>query len=215
MHRELRFIKQSVKINKSNNDKLKKKKTEIKKSEINKSDIKRNMLLYKKIAVSVMAAVFLAILYMLIFSFSEQDGEASGSLSRMISEKCVEIMNTLSGKTWSYALMESMTEYFENPIRKLAHFMEYACMAVLVFAIWRPWKERNKRLYLLVILWVAVSAAGDEFHQLFVPGRYGSVADVFLDTCGGCFGMWLCVLAEKLIQRRKRKIENRFKKVKK
>lgn len=199
MHPELRYIRQSVKMNNTENNII---------------QLKNSKSYYKKIAVSVVAAVFLVLLYLLIFSFSEQDGETSGGLSRMLSEKCVEIMNSLSGKNWSQALMESMAEYFENPIRKLAHFMEYACMAVLVFAIWRPWKERNKKLYCLIILWVAVSAAGDEFHQLFVPGRCGSAADVFLDTCGGCFGICFCVLTENWMQRRKQKMKKRFRKVK-
>lgn len=165
------------------------------------SNMKQKKYKHKKIAVSVVAAVFLVLLYTIIFSFSEQDGETSGSLSHMISEKCVELMNAISGNNWTDALMRSMTEYFEHPIRKLAHFMEYAFMALLVYGMWRPWKARNKKLYLLVVLWVALSAAGDELHQLFVPGRYGSAADVFLDTCGGCFGVWLCVQMEKIAKR--------------
>ena len=93
----------------------------------------------KKIVVSSIAAIFLILLYMLIFSFSEQDGETSGGLSRMISEKCVELLNVLSGKHFSELMLESMAEYFENPIRKLAHFGEYAVMGCLLFGIWYPW----------------------------------------------------------------------------
>lgn len=144
-----------------------------------------------------MAAVMLLLLYSLIFSFSAQDAEQSGSLSHLISEKCVEIFNSLSGKRWTETFMRELTLYFENPIRKLAHFAEYACMGILVYTMWRPWKNRDRKLYGFVVLWVFLSAAGDEFHQLFVPGRYGSFADVLLDTCGGAFGMWMCVLLEK------------------
>lgn len=145
-----------------------------------------------------MAAVMLCLLYSVIFSFSEQDAEQSGSLSRLISEKCVEFINVLSGKQWTVVFQQKMAEYFENPIRKLAHFTEYACMGTLVYGIWRPWKNRDRKLYVLVILWVFLSAAGDEFHQLFVPGRYGCFADVLLDTCGGGFGVLCCVVIEKL-----------------
>lgn len=165
----------------------------------------QNKIFYRKMAVSVVAAVFLVALYALIFVFSGQDGETSGGFSRMISEKCVELVKSLSGKDWSAAVMDAMAEYFEHPIRKLAHFAEYAVMAVLVYAMWRPWKERNKRLYCLVILWIAVSAAVDEMHQLFIPDRYGNLADVLLDTCGGAFGTWCCVLAEKFVAHKERK----------
>lgn len=152
----------------------------------------------KKQAVTIVAALFLFLLYIVIFGFSAQDSEESGNLSHMISVRCVELANSLAGKNWSQSLMEGMVSYVEHPIRKLAHFMEYACMGVLVYAMWRPWRERGRKLCLLAVLWVLVSAAGDELHQLFVPGRYGSLADVLLDTCGGAFGALLCILAEKL-----------------
>lgn len=89
--------------------------------------------------VSSIATIFLVALYCLIFSFSEQDGEASGGLSRMITEKFVNILNALNGKTWSQMMLDSMADYFENPIRKLAHFCEYAVMGVLLFLLWYPW----------------------------------------------------------------------------
>lgn len=155
----------------------------------------------KQIAITVTAAVLLLALYMLIFGFSAQDGEQSGSLSQLISEKCVELMNALSGRHWSQVFMQSLAEYFEHPIRKLAHFSEYACMGILVYVIGSQWLERGKGLYLLTVLWVFVSAAADEFHQYFVPGRYASFADVCLDTCGGAFGMLFCLLILRIMRK--------------
>lgn len=151
----------------------------------------------RKMGITAVASILLILLYMLIFSFSAQDSEESGSLSRLISEKCVEIINNLSGRNWSDAMMKSFAEYFEHPIRKFAHFSEYACMGILVFVLWVQWMKKGKALYLLTVLWVFLSGAADEFHQLFVPGRYGSIADVLLDTAGGAFGLLLCVLAGK------------------
>ena len=180
----------------------------------------------KKIAVSVVAAILLVLLYLLIFAFSGQDGEESGSLSSMISEKCAELLNAISGKHWTQNVIDSMAAYFEHPIRKLAHFSEYACMGVLLYGVWRPWKERtrklyssppmhawNRKLYLLIVLWVFVSAGADEFHQLFVPGRYGCFADVVLDTCGGAFGLLVCVCVEKIVRRRKQKRKDKEKEI--
>lgn len=84
-------------------------------------------------------------------------------------------------------------------------------MGVLLYGVWRPWKERNRKLYLLIVLWVFVSAGADEFHQLFVPGRYGCFADVVLDTCGGAFGLLVCVYVEKIVRRRKQKRKDKGK----
>lgn len=185
----MRFIRQSVKMKNNNR---------------NNNQTRDKHLLARKIAVSMMAAVFLVLLYGIIFTFSAQDADESGSLSRYIAEKCVELFNSMSGKHWSQAVLDGWAAYWEHPIRKLAHFSEYACMGVLVYLLLRPWKKRDKSLYLIVILWVFLSAAADEFHQLFVPGRYGSFADVLLDTCGGSFGVVICVLLESVAAHRHR-----------
>lgn len=157
----------------------------------------------KKILITVSAAILLLALYVVIFGFSAQDAEQSGSLSMRISESAMEFLNSLVGGRWSRQFVEELAVYFEHPMRKLAHFGEYMCMGVLVFLIWSQWMKRGKRLYLLTVIWVFVSGALDEFHQLFVPGRWGSFADVCLDTCGGAFGLLLCVIVGKLLIRRK------------
>lgn len=151
-----------------------------------------------KVAVTVVTAFLLVCLYFIIFSFSGQDGETSGSLSQKISNECVEILQKVSGKDWTVAFCRELSEYLEHPIRKLAHFSEYACMGILVYALWCQWLKRDRRLYALVICWVLLSAIGDEVHQLFVPGRWGSIADVILDTCGGIFGLFVCLFAERI-----------------
>lgn len=151
----------------------------------------------KRVAVTVVTAILLVGLYFIIFSFSEQDGETSGSLSQKISQECVEIMQRVSGKDWTAAFSRELSEYLEHPIRKLAHFSEYACMGILVYVLWCQWMKRDRKLYTLVICWVLLSAIGDEVHQLFVPGRWGSVADVLLDTCGGIFGLLVCLSVER------------------
>lgn len=140
---------------------------------------------------TVPAAILLLALYIMIFSFSEQDGAQSESISRYISERCVDLFNRLANKNWGTAMQASLAEYFEHPLRKFAHFAEYSCMGVLVYFILRQWKNRGRVLYTIVVCWVFLSAALDEFHQYFVPDRYASLADVLLDTCGGIFGMLL------------------------
>lgn len=152
--------------------------------------------------VSIIAAVLLAFLYYAIFSFSEQDGETSGSLSLRISEKCVELINAFAGRHWTLDFRESLAAYFEHPIRKLAHFGEYACMGVLISILLSQWMQKRKSRYGITTLWVFLSAAADEIHQFFVPGRYGSFADVLLDTCGGIFGIFLLALFWKIFRKR-------------
>ena len=146
----------------------------------------------RKQALTVVSALLLSLLYFAIFSFSEQDGETSGGLSLSISRACAEVLDFISGRNWTDSYRESLALYFEHPIRKLAHFTEYACMGVLYFGIWGPWKQLRpfpKRMILLTTFLIALSASFDEIHQLFVPDRNGTPADVLLDTCGGLCGL--------------------------
>jgi VanZ family protein len=48
-------------------------------------------------------------------------------------------------------------------------------------------------LALLTLALCALFACGDEFHQIFVPGRTPLVSDVLLDSCGAMFAgfLWL------------------------
>lgn len=159
--------------------------------------------LKKKIVLTVLAATLLLLLYMIIFGFSAQDAEESGSLSQMVSQKCVDLLNDLSGKGWTMDYRKYLMEWVEHPLRKLAHFSEYACMGVLLYVLWSQWLSRGKRLYLLICGWLFVSAALDEFHQFFVPGRYCSLKDVLLDTCGGITGMLVCAGIAMLCKKRR------------
>lgn len=174
----------------------------------NREQMNLNREMIRKIIVSCIAGGLLIFLYLLIFSFSEQNGEQSGNLSYFISEKCVALLNSISGKHWTDVMMQGMAEYFEHPIRKLAHFSEYAVLGSLVFTLWAQWFKRERRWYLITVIWVFISACLDEFHQFFVPGRYASFLDVLLDTTGGIFGMLVCIGICKLWEnhyRRKRK----------
>ena len=154
-----------------------------------------------RIIISGISSALLLALYCIIFSFSDQDSEQSGSLSLMLSEKCVEFLNALTGKNWSEVFMEGLAVYFEHPIRKIAHFAEYAVMGILMYGVLRPWIRRGKKLYFVIGVWLFLSAASDEIHQLFVPGRYGSFWDVLLDLSGGLVGMFCLVWAEMLRRR--------------
>lgn len=71
--------------------------------------------------------------------------------------------------------------------RKLAHFTEYAILALLAArAFWTSPNPALKRRWFLISLGIIiVYALIDEFHQSFVPSRTASIADSFVDMVGG------------------------------
>lgn len=65
-------------------------------------------------------------------------------------------------------------------IRKLAHFTEYAVLALLAFRVFKP-----KYPFLLSLLLVMAVAITDEANQSFMTTRTSSAWDVLLDISGG------------------------------
>jgi VanZ family protein len=90
-------------------------------------------------------------------------------------------------------MSEEALEAAHHAIRKCAHFCEYA---ILGFLAWRVVhldpafsSASTGRQFWLPLLFCALYAASDEFHQSFVPGRQPAVLDVMLDTAGAGFGL--------------------------
>lgn len=96
-------------------------------------------------------------------------------------------------------LMPSITHHqivlVHELIRKLAHLTEYFILSLLLFRAFRAGSTEPHALRwaLWSILVVALYAASDEFHQMFVASRTPSIIDVGIDTFGGilaqCVGM--------------------------
>ncbi len=74
-------------------------------------------------------------------------------------------------------------------LRKIAHMAEFA---ILAFLVWRALLVRRQdRLFLRITacLLALAYAGSDEVHQLFIPGREGSLRDIMID--GGGILAWL------------------------
>lgn len=138
------------------------------------------------------SGALLLLLYSIIFVFSGQDGDTSGGISMAVSRQGVKIWDELTDAHMTPGMLEEKAVSFEHPIRKMAHFMEYALMGILTYNILNCYVDKKGKSYFLAVLWVCLSAALDEFHQYFVPGRWACLSDVLLDTCGGAVGALLC-----------------------
>jgi VanZ family protein len=92
-------------------------------------------------------------------------------------------------------------------IRKLAHALEYAVLALLAWRAlggpdidgFRPWIwNRAARAWLIA----AVYAASDEWHQSFVPSRGAAVVDVLIDATGAALALAFLALVARMLRLR-------------
>ena len=151
----------------------------------------------------ILAACFY---FFVIVSFSAQNADESSALSFGIAEKLAKFFSFF-GSDQSIEDVISLAGYFEHPIRKLAHFLEYGILGALlsgaflpVMKIIRRESGKGGKMYRWDVMIVFILASSDELHQYFVPGRYASVWDVLLDT----FGCIVCLFFVFLIFDRKK-----------
>ena len=93
-------------------------------------------------------------------------------------------------------ISESSLGIIHGIVRKSAHVIEYAVLALLVLrAMWTSHFEVLRRYkFVIPILFVIAIASIDEFNQSFSSARTGTYQDVLLDTAGGItavLAVWL------------------------
>lgn len=82
---------------------------------------------------------------------------------------------------------------------KLMHFVEFGIFGMLIWRSACRWKLIISRRWLIILVGIigVVYAAGDEFHQSFVPGRYAHVLDWTADSLGLAIGIILAIFIAK------------------
>lgn len=95
------------------------------------------------------------------------------------------------------------------PIRKLAHFSEFAVLgALIITSVKLSFYGKFPLPYYLVasVILGVIYAAADELHQGTVPGRAPRFTDVLIDSGGVLCGVLLVALIIYLIERKKRRL---------
>lgn len=161
----------------------------------------------KKVFTAISLILLIAV-YCMIFALSADYGEESSNISRAVTGLFWRMYYSLFlGEGYGEAVIVAV-DSTEDIVRKIAHFMEYMAVGFLSFSIVVMWSDRLRRWFLIVFGQLVISAALDEFHQHFVPGRYASIKDVLIDTAGGVAGIAVILffLFLRRLMHRRRKI---------
>lgn len=145
---------------------------------------------------NLLRALFLSLLitiFVLIFNFSSQNGEESGSLSKMVTEK---IVNTLPYIKRLRILMikKKIIENGEIIVRKLAHLSIYTLVGIFAMAFMCTFNTKLLYKFGISFLVGLIYAITDEYHQSFVAGRGPAITDVCIDTAGVCIGIVIVLI---------------------
>ncbi len=127
-----------------------------------------------------------------IFEGSMQTGEESGSLSDMVAEFVQRLFSPIGIELEFLPLARF--------IRKLAHFSEYALLA-MCFSTAVASVTDNMSLYLTSLPYSVAIASLDEFAvQASTEGRAPMLTDVLIDSAGALFGALFVIFVVHLIK---------------
>lgn len=138
----------------------------------------------------VISLVLLFSLMILIFRFSASNSTESSGLSHRFSQKLITLFLMVTRGHMSRETIAHVVDLIETPVRKMAHFSEYALLGFLAqfhistVAVLQKEKMKRKTYRWIAIIFCVLYAFSDEIHQYFVPGRACRMFDVCIDSSG-------------------------------
>lgn len=132
----------------------------------------------------IISIILLISWVLLIFYFSNQKGSISEENSNFIINILNSFIKINNIKNISYI------------IRKLAHIFLYFILYYLTYYVLYQFNINKRKI--ISFIFCILFAISDEFHQLFIINRSGSLIDVFIDTIGSYLAYFLLVLKSKL-----------------
>lgn len=128
----------------------------------------------------ILKTIILLFWMILIFLLSNQNGSTSSNLS---SDLLYNIFKFFS-------LPDSLiNDFLFVLIRKMAHFTEYFVLGILIINLLKDFKIQ--KVFIVSALSCLLYATLDEFHQLFISNRSGSIIDVIIDFLGALAGLFI------------------------
>lgn len=125
----------------------------------------------------------------IIFQFSAAPAVESSGTSSKVCMKIVDVADETLDLGFSYEQKVLYAQKIELPVRKLAHFSEYALLAAAVALPLYVYGMRGIPLMLVAGAICVGFACTDEYHQSFVAGRSPSKKDVMIDGAGAFCGI--------------------------
>lgn len=157
----------------------------------------------------ILIILLISIMY-LIFYFSNQNGETSGGISTIVSEKIIDIFCNNKTPSEKHILSQNIEGY----IRKIAHFSIYALLGLTFCALLCTYNLTQKQIIIACLGFGIIYATSDEIHQTFINQRSGNIIDVWIDNLGLMTGTYfILIIAE--IRRLKNEHKNEKKKANK
>jgi VanZ family protein len=133
----------------------------------------------------------------LIFSFSNQTGTSSSSLStKVLTRIAITIDKDMTDEE-----IDEFVDKYSFIIRKVANLTIYFVLGILAYINLKEYMKVTPALVIYSIIFCLVYASTDEIHQLLVNGRSGNIYDVILDTCGSTLAILISYYSRRRLKK--------------
>lgn len=139
----------------------------------------------------ILCVGLLVALLAFIWGNSAMPGQESGKLSGLVAEILQTLLPFLS--------LESDIAMFI--LRKIAHFSEFCALGVVLSWLFGMLTRSWGAHFLLSMGCGVLAACVDEIIQIFSPGRYCSIVDVGIDSCGVLTGVLFLLLGYAVLKK--------------
>ena len=119
--------------------------------------------------------------------FFKYANKSTGTSDKVITTM-IEIKDKITNNETPNNEKEIIVKNSSFYIRKIAHITEYLILGFLMFNLLKQYSVTN--IYYAIGLSILYSCT-DEFHQLFISGRSGSIRDILIDSIGILIGTYL------------------------
>lgn len=157
-----------------------------------------------------------------MYYFSSQNGNVSGNQSQIVVNIIDKVRDKVTLKNQN--LIKVQTKIYDKLrklgsksyiVRKMAHFIIYALIGISLLLFMYVFSKKLMLSSIIAFILSVTYACYDEYRQISIPGRSGSIKDVFIDSCGALTGIILTfstILIIKLIISKTKNTSNKLNK---
>ena len=103
---------------------------------------------------------------------------------------CIYLLSSIPGEPTNNSNPSFLLSLIPSSLQNLLHIPLYAGLTSCLLWVLAPIGQK-KPIYIIVFSACLAFAVSDEAHQIYVPGRFGSLSDVVLDAVGIILGIYI------------------------
>lgn len=155
----------------------------------------------KVVILGILVLLWMGFIFFMSSIPGDESGESSSSIVTFIIDK-YDLITGADEERINYHNSEDFLRRANLYFRKFCHFSEYCILSILLLSFLFSLHKYSFFVSVFLNLLITIFYAGtDEYHQIFVRGRSGTILDVMIDSSGIIFGIILAFMLNNVLKK--------------